>query len=411
MRPKTYSKKQHEIEIDYIDSKALYILEKLRAANHIAYLVGGSVRDLLLKKNPKDFDISTSAKPNEIKVLFPRVILIGKRFCLAHIYFGRKAMEVSTFRAGDITNEQLITEDNIWGSPEEDAIRRDFTINGLFYDSKRELVIDYVKGYPDIRRRLLRAIGIPFLRFKQDPVRMIRCLKFKARFGFDIDEETRLALTECKGEIVKSSSARVLEELFRMLESGSAQKFFKLMVDYGMMQYLIPTIAEFLETNEGYLIYAYLKEVDKILSESNPPHLQRPLLLSCLIFPLLDKRLKLRFTNEEKGASLNHIRHECNLVMDDIFSACLRTPKRLRIKTEELLISQYRITPLQKKKSSRIHIPSIPEFNLAIQFFNLRCHIEPTMKELLEKWVKAYKQAMNKEALHCREKKASIIKI
>lgn len=228
--PRVYALEEHDISPQSIDAKALYVLEKLRAAGHVAYLVGGSVRDLLLKMTPKDFDISTSARPEEVRALFSRVVLIGRRFRLAHVHFGRKVLEVSTFRAGNIENEEFIKEDNMWGTPEEDAARRDFTMNALFYESQGQKIIDYVGGYEDIRERRLRAIGQPRLRFKQDPVRMIRCLKFQARFDCDVDIDTERALIACKQDITKSAPARVLEELLRMLESGASRVFFRLIL-------------------------------------------------------------------------------------------------------------------------------------------------------------------------------------
>lgn len=367
-------------------------MEKLRASNYTAYLVGGSVRDLLLGKKPKDFDISTSAKPEEIKRLFPSSILIGKRFRLAHVRFGKKVIEVSTFRSGDIENEQLITEDNIWGSPEEDVLRRDFTINGLFYDSNTEEIIDFVGGYPDIEKKLLRAIGQPFLRFKQDPVRMIRCLKFQARFGLEVEEEARLALIDCKGEILKSAQARVLEEMLRMLESGSSKNFFRLMTDHGLMQQLLPAIAEYLETQEGNEIYSYLDEADGTLKEPHNPNLERPVLLACLAFPLLEKHLKIHFTDRDKTPHLGDIYKEANTVIDEVFHTFFKIPRRLRIRTLSILISQFRITPFQKKKTMKIRIPRAPEFHLALQFFGLRCRLEPGLQALHEQWKDAYEK-------------------
>ncbi|MCB1109581.1 MAG: polynucleotide adenylyltransferase PcnB [Chlamydiia bacterium] len=390
MQPKRYSKDQHGIDVRHIDPKALYILEKLRASDHTAYLVGGSVRDLLLGKKPKDFDISTSAKPEEIKRLFPSAILIGKRFRLAHVRFGKKVIEVSTFRSGDIENEELITEDNIWGSPEEDVLRRDFTINGLFYDSEKEEVIDFVGGYPDIEKKMLRAIGQPFLRFKQDPVRMIRCLKFKARFGLEVEEDARLALIDCKGEITKSAQARVLEEMLRMLESGASKNFFQLMTDHGLLQHLLPAIAEHLETQEGNEIYSYLEEADGTLKEPHHPNLERPVLLACLAFPLLERHLKVHFIDRERIPHLGDIYKEANQVMDEVFHTFFKIPRRLRIRTLSILISQYRITPFQKKKNAKIRIPRAPEFHLALQFFELRCRLEPGLQDLHEQWKQAY---------------------
>ena len=353
MQPKTYPKEIHGIDVRQIDTKALYILEKLSASQHTAYLVGGSVRDLLLKKKPKDFDISTSAKPEEIKRLFPSSILIGKRFRLAHVRFGRKIIEVSTFRSGDIESEELITEDNIWGTPEEDVLRRDFTINGLFYDSENEEIIDYVGGYPDIKKKILRVIGLPFQRFKQDPVRMIRCLKFQARFGLEVEEKARLALIDCKAEITKSAHARVLEEILRMLESGASKNFFQLMTNHGLMQQILPALAEHLETPEGNEIYAFLQEADGTIQEPHQPELERPVLLACLAFPLMEQHLKTQFIDREKKPHLGDIYREANLLIDTIFHTFLKIPRRLKIRTMSILISQYRITPFQKRKNSK----------------------------------------------------------
>ena len=163
---RVYQQSEHGLAKKNIDQEALHVVETLRRAGHAAYIVGGSVRDLLLGKTPKDFDISTSAKPEEIRPLFRRCFLIGKRFRLAHVHMGEKVLEVATFRKGDNTDETLIVEDNEWGSEEEDVLRRDFTINGLLYDPHDETIIDYVDGYSDAKQSLLRSIGNPFIRFK-----------------------------------------------------------------------------------------------------------------------------------------------------------------------------------------------------------------------------------------------------
>ena len=144
---------------------------------------------------------------------------------MAHIRFGKKVIEVSTFRAGDTETADLIVRDNVWGNEEQDVLRRDFTINGLFYDPEKQIVIDYVGGYLDLEKRILRAIGQPEIRFSQDPVRMIRLIKFCARLNFEIHPPTFEALLSCREEILKSSSARIFEELLRMLESGASRSF------------------------------------------------------------------------------------------------------------------------------------------------------------------------------------------
>ena len=186
MRPNIYRPEDHDINTGIIDRDALHVIEKLKKAGYEAFLVGGSVRDLLTQHRPKDYDVSTSADPDQIKRLFGRqCLLIGRRFRLAHIRFGHKIIEVATFRKGE-TSDALITRDNEWGTAAEDVLRRDFTINGLFYDPTDHSVIDYVGGWEDIQSHTLRSIGDAAVRFRQDPVRMIRLLKFHARFGFTI---------------------------------------------------------------------------------------------------------------------------------------------------------------------------------------------------------------------------------
>lgn len=395
MKAEYYPKEMHGIDPHAIDPKALYILDRLRASHYTAYLVGGSVRDLLLGKKPKDFDIATEAKPEEIKALFPNAILIGKRFRLAHVRFGKKVIEVATFRAGDIEKEELITEDNMWGTPEEDVYRRDFTINGLLYDSEKEEIIDCVGGYIDIQKRLLRVIGQPFLRFKQDPVRMIRCLKFEARFGLEVEESARLALVESTAEITKSAPARVLEEILRMLESGAAEKFFRLITDHGLMEQIFPLISRFLEKQEGGEIYQLLGEADRTLKHPHTPELSRPVLLACLLFPLLKRHLQVHFIERNRQPNLGDIQQESAFLLHQAFDVTFTVPRCLRAQTLQVLIAQYRITPFQKKKWGKIHIPRIPEFKWALDFFKLRTCLEPGLQEIYAMWEEAYQKVID----------------
>ena len=382
---KRYPKSEHGIEISDIDKDALYILDKLHAKDYDAYLVGGSVRDLLLGHKPKDFDITTSASPEEIKEVFPRCLLIGRRFRLAHVRFGKKIIEVSTFRSGDIESDELIVHDNQWGSAEEDVIRRDFTINGLLYDSRTEEIIDYVGGLEDSKKRSLRAIGQPYMRFKQDPVRMIRMVKFQARFGLEGDHDTSQALLDCRAEITKSSPARILEELLRMLESGHSEKFFKLMTDRGLIQMMLPDLSHFLEHPDGSEIYDYLNQADQTILENPSEKLDRSALLACLVFPLFDKHL-FQIYNIDRPPHLGAIFQEADRIIQCIFWPFLQLPRRLRTSLGTLLTSQYRITPFGKTKKQRIRIPRVPEFALALDFFRLRAGLDPALQETLEEW-------------------------
>ncbi|NGX38892.1 MAG: Poly(A) polymerase I [Chlamydiae bacterium] len=398
MDQKVIPAKTHKLPIEKIDPHAIYITEKLKEAGFIAYLVGGSVRDLLLGHVPKDFDISTSAKPEEIKKVFRNCLLIGRRFRLAHIRFGRKIFEVSTFRTGDLEKEELILRDNQWGYPEEDAFRRDFTINGLFYDPSNETIIDYVEGYADIKRRLLRTIGNPYTRFVQDPVRMLRLLKFQARFDLEVDPEAHIAMVECKKEILKSASARVLEEVLRMLESGASQPFFELMTEHGLIEYLVPEIAQFIEKDpDGEEIYDYLDEVDAIFQDPSSSNLDRSVILGSLSFPILEKRIKTQFLDREHIPHLGQIQDQTHDLVNDLFQGFFRIPRRLKVGLINILIGQYRLTPLQKKKVQRRRIPKDADFGLALSFLRLRCCLEPGLQKIHDWWMEAYERVEEKE--------------
>lgn len=386
MQSKIYSLKEHSLSLDAIDKDALYVMEKLTAAGFTAYLVGGSVRDLLLQQTPKDYDISTSAKPEEIRSLFRNSLLIGRRFRLAHIRFGKKIIEVATFRSGAVDDDNLIIRDNEWGSSEEDVLRRDFTINGLFYDAVKQEIIDYVGGYEDLQKRYLRSIGIPYVRFKQDPVRMIRLLKFQARFGLHLDPEAKVATLECRKEILKSSQARILEEIFRMLESGASSNFIKLLSEYGFLELLLPSLDLFLDSEEGSDIYAYLQEIDNKIKENKIPP-SRSLLIAALLWPYLNHLLKIRFIERKKHPHLGDIHQLCHEMFIQVFQPFFLIPKRLKAIASSLMIFQYRLTPLlEKRPIKKYRFINHPDFQESLALLELRSFIEPALKSPYEEW-------------------------
>lgn len=390
MQPKRYPSDQHEINIEQVDPNALYVIKKLQEAGHIAYLVGGSVRDLLVKKTPKDFDISTSAKPEEIKQIFKRkCLLIGRRFRLAHVRFGKKVIEVSTFRAG-FNESELILHDNIWGTEEEDVLRRDFTINGLFYNPTDQTVIDYIGGLEDIHKGMLTTIGDPVMRFKQDPVRMIRLLKFRARFGFKIEPATKKALIQCREEITKSSPARILEEIYRMLESGASAPFFQLMTESWLLELLLPRLTRFLKSEQGKIIYHYLSVADQFNQKQEEP-LHRAVLTACLLFPLLDNSLNKDFTEKNLTPNMGDIILHTNDIMKSfVTTAFSHFPRRLVLSTNFILHTQYRFSPLSKKHSMKPNMFHYKEFPLAMQFFKIRAAVEPNLRETYLHWNEHY---------------------
>jgi poly(A) polymerase len=282
------------------------VLYRLRQFNHIAYLVGGSVRDLLLERTPKDFDIGTSAHPYQVKRLFRNCWIIGRRFRLAHVKFGPKVIEVATFRrqipagteeepvpvppvptpiSGAVDDpDLLIHHDNTFGTPEEDAFRRDFTLNALFYDIDTRSIIDYVGGLADIRAGLIRCIGAPEERFQEDPVRMLRAVALAARLDFTIDEPILRAIDRYHGELARSAPARLMEEVYKVLRAGSAEKTFRMLVDTGLLAAIAPEVP-------GRITDAFwqsLASVDHYRRsfKRNPETLGNAILLGSLLIPL-----------------------------------------------------------------------------------------------------------------------------
>lgn len=387
MQPKVYEVDEHQIAPEKIDTHAYYVIEKLRTAGHIAYLVGGGVRDLLLNQKPKDFDVSTSAKPEEIKSLFRNAILIGRRFRLAHIRFGRKIIEVSTFRAGATEEAGLIVRDNEWGNEEEDVLRRDFTINGLFYDPESQKVIDYVDGYPDIEKRILRAIGQPEIRFTQDPVRMIRLIKFCARFDFEIHHPTFEALLSCKSEILKSSSVRIFEELLRMLESGAAKSFFHLLNEYGLLKSLTPTLANYLKNPDNDSL-KMLGIIDDEMKKSENG-IDRALLLASLIFPLFRARVEDKNNAQEKNLHLGQIAECAHLTIDDIFNPFFSLPRRMRGVISFILTSQYRFIPIDGRQIRKPRAPRDSSYPIALELLKYRASVDPELLSQYTLWTEA----------------------
>jgi len=232
-----------------MDPDALKVVRRLQSHGHEAYLVGGCVRDLLLEVTPKDFDVATSATPRQVKRLFRNCRIIGRRFRLAHIIFkGRKIIETATFRCaprqkeGAEGEELIIWQDNEFGTAEEDAYRRDFTINGLFYDPVAGEVIDFLDGVKDVTARVIRTIGDPGTRLPEDPVRIIRAIKFAVRLDLDISPSTVRGMVEHRGLIASCSVARVLEEIYRMLGGGKAEPGVRMMHRYGVLPVLFPEL-------------------------------------------------------------------------------------------------------------------------------------------------------------------------
>ena len=270
-RPVVYTRPEHCISRKNIDPDALKVLYRLSSLGYTAYLVGGGVRDLLMGREPKDFDVGTSAKPNEVKKAFRNCFLIGRRFRLAHVRFGEKVIETATFRQNSQTVGEIIEhaaegplEDNTFGTPRTDAYRRDFTVNGLFYNIKDYSVIDWVGGMDDIKRKVIRSIGDPAVKFQEDPVRMMRAVKFSSRLGFTIEKTTLAAMKKYHKCILTASVPRVCEEVFRLFPYGHSAEAFRLMYEVGMLGDLLPELAGAIKRAGGMKckVWKYLEMLD-----------------------------------------------------------------------------------------------------------------------------------------------------
>jgi poly(A) polymerase len=305
VEPVVLPRPEHTLSRKDIDADALKVLHRLHGEGFVAYLVGGSVRDLLLGRRPKDFDIGTSAHPYQVKRLFRNCWIIGRRFRLAHVKFGTKTIEVATFRrqvplgavepAEPLSPEQdlegveptaeprPIERDNEFGTPEEDAFRRDFTVNALFYDIATFSIIDYCGGLEDLEKRVIRSIGDPMVRFVEDPVRMLRAGVFAARLGFTIDDIVLDAIHRLKPLIAKSSPARLLEEYYKILRSGYAEASFRMLHEIGLLQLMTP---ELKKPSDG--VWEALARLDAYRRkfDAPPPELNNTLLMGTLLAPL-----------------------------------------------------------------------------------------------------------------------------
>ncbi|MBE3031775.1 MAG: CCA tRNA nucleotidyltransferase [Actinobacteria bacterium] len=322
VEPTIVPRAEHSFSRRDVDPDALKVLYRLHEHNFVAYLVGGSVRDLLLKRRPKDFDIGTSAHPHQIKKLFRNCWIIGRRFRLAHVKFGTKTIEVATFRrqveASESTpeveaatvgpediiapgghalaephgggrgrrraDEHLIQRDNSYGTPEEDAFRRDFTVNALFYDIGTFALIDYVGGLRDLDARLIRCIGDPDVRFLEDPVRMLRAVVLAARLQFTIDEPVLDAISTHAHEIARSAPARLIEEFYKILRSGHAEDAFRQLRATGLLR----EMAAEMTSGSVEPLWRSIAAIDRYRAkfEGAPESLTNTILAGTLLAPL-----------------------------------------------------------------------------------------------------------------------------
>ena len=390
--PKVLARSDHPVSRKGIDLNAIKVLYRLHHAGYDAYLVGGAVRDLMLNRRPKDFDISTNARPQEIRRLFRNSRIIGRRFRLAHIYFRNGIVEVSTFRRNpdrdhqaSAPGEMLITDDNVFGSPEEDAFRRDFTVNALIYNIADFSVIDYVGGIPDLEDGVIRVIGDPDLRFQEDPVRMLRACEMAGRLDFTIDPRAEKAIRRNMREIEKASPARLSEEIGQILHSGSAAPILRQARDVGLLEIFLPEAYTLLTVaDEEAVGFERIPDILDRLTAGGRKMSDAVLLGSLLLPSILLRRRDIEALNQRpiKRSALRSLHEESVEAFATRFMLARAKAERLY----QALWAFHRLGERWSSATSRIQFARQPGFDDALTLLEIMVSATGAGTDTLESW-------------------------
>ncbi|MCB1768175.1 MAG: polynucleotide adenylyltransferase PcnB [Candidatus Competibacteraceae bacterium] len=385
---------EHNISRASISANAVKVLYRLHDAGHRACLVGGGVRDLLLGREPKDFDIATDARPEQVHKLFRNCRLIGRRFRLAHVRFGQEIVEVATFRAHSEEGESSgveraadgrILSDNVYGNIEEDAWRRDFTINALYYDIANFAVLDYVGGMADLEAGLIRLIGDPAQRYHEDPVRMLRAVRFVAKLGLRLDPATEAPLHRLGHLLEQIPPARLFDEILKLFMSGCAIQTFELLRHYRLFGWLFPATERCLSRQQQHypktLLVRALANTDQRLTEDRP--VNPAFLFAALLWePLREQARRLQADGVDEYAALQEaadvvIREQSQRVV---------LPRRYSLPMREIWELQPRLTQITGKRPLRL--ATQPRFRAAYDFLMLRADADEQAAELADWWTR-----------------------
>jgi poly(A) polymerase len=387
-------REQHTISRKNISKAALRVLYRLNEAGYDAYLVGGAVRDLLLGGHPKDFDVATSATPDEVKKLFRNCRLIGRRFRLAHVVYGTEIIEVATFRGASEEDGEggdrhivdgRIVRDNVWGTIEEDALRRDFRVNAMYYDISDFSVRDYVGGMQDLQGRVLHLIGDPATRYREDPVRMLRAVRLAAKLDFRIDPSASAPFEELGPLLSSVAPARLFDESLKMFLAGYGLKSFRMLEECGLLRFMFPATARALKRGDQALrglIQQGLENTDARVAEGKS--VTPAFLFAVLLWGEVRDLAHTWIThgkdvNESWGRAAMHV----------VAEQCQRVaiPRRFTITMEEIWSLQPRFEQIQRKKVFRLL--AHPRFRAAFDFLLLRAPESPAIGELGQWWAHA----------------------
>jgi len=381
---------QHLVSRKLMPQEVLKVLYRLHRAGHVAYLCGGGVRDLLLARNAGDFDVATDAEPRRLKDVFANCRLVGRRFQIAHILFkGGKVIEVSTFRkkaeeeekTGEQRESLLIKRDNTFGTPAEDAFRRDFTINALYYNIADYAVIDYVGGRRDLEARLVRGIGDPDVRFQEDPIRMLRGIRLAAYLDFRIEENTWEAIIRQRHHLSDCAVSRSREEIMKMLQRGNTRRAFGMLLQAGILEILLPKLQDFLDSSQDDMcpspepLWKYLETLDEV--RTGRGSFSDPVVLAALTAAPVQMFLQSFTPGHEIGKALYHF-------LEAIFKP-LAIPRLVRSQTTLIhLAARYMLSTGRRKRKRSLR--KSPVFQDAMKFLELHCRATNEGWTALEHW-------------------------
>lgn len=390
-------REEHNVSRRDISPNALRVLYRLREAGFGAYLVGGAVRDLLVGGHPKDFDVATDATPEQVKQLFRNCRLIGRRFRLAHVVFGREIIEVATFRAnaddgsGDRETHEggRVLRDNVFGSIEDDAVRRDFTANALYYAIEDFSVRDYVGGFEDVRNRLMRLIGDPEMRYREDPVRMLRAVRLAAKLDFQIETATAEPIPRLAPLLAEAAPARLFEECLKLFLTGHAVAGFEGLERHGLFDVMFPESAIALRSNRSgalrRMLVAGLRGTDARVANDEP--VSPAFLFALLLWPAYCRALAqlqqggMHAVEAERRAADRVTVHQLNTIA---------LPRRFSLPMQEIWLLQSRFSQRQRKRVFRLL--AHPRFRAAFDFLSLRLSASNEHADDVEFWREAQNQ-------------------
>ena len=385
---------EHSISRADISSGALNVLYALKKAGFEAYLVGGGVRDLLLGREPKDFDVVTDAEPDEIKRLFRRARLIGRRFRLAHVRFGPEIIEVATFRGvveDDDAQDRVsvngrIVRDNVYGTTaQEDARRRDFSVNCLYYDIRDFSVLDFAGGMADLEAGILRIIGDPVRRYREDPVRMLRAVRFAAKLGFRLGDETSAAIPECVPMLAEIPAARLYEEVLKLFLGGAAVQGFELLNHYDLFKYLFSESAERIEAEPlspaAKLVFQALANTDQRIRDEKP--VTPAFLFAALLWPAVHEDA---IAHRNRGLTPVQAMDAAGMDVIGRQISQVSLPRRFSLAAREIWSLQPRLEQPRGKRA--IQLLARPRFRAAYDFLLLRAEAGEDVGERAEWWTK-----------------------